>query len=75
MLFQAGQLSLTCGFHYKHYKKDKSKKHSIFHSGAGEAENRILTKCCKTHFCNLIVPPIPKQNVTNRKDSIISFLS
>ena len=62
--FQREQHALTCGFAYK---QERDKKGTIFHTGAGKAKNRVLTKCCKTDLCNTIVPPIPKHNWTSSK--------
>lgn len=59
-----GSLIFTCGFDYNHHRKSKSKKDIMFQNGGKDSHKRSLIKCCMTDLCNVILPPIPRQNVT-----------
>ena len=36
----------------------------MFQNGGKDSHKRSLIKCCMTDLCNVILPPIPRQNVT-----------
>ncbi|XP_065051791.1 activin receptor type-1-like isoform X2 [Rhopilema esculentum] len=63
------QMTFTCGFDYK---KDLSQKETLFQHVSEKAMNGVLTKCCKSDYCNAIVPPIPKKNISNTVESPVT---